>query len=908
MNFIIVKMKKQLILLLTLTLFVFLNAFPQSLIPEGKRSAVTTQEMITKYDQMVENRDLSDQKGWKAYGRWIEFTRERLNPDGEPADPAIFLEEAIKIAQEKTMTSRQKTGQAWSPAGPFEMPDTYSSSPSYGMGRINCISFHPTDPNIYWIGVAQGGVWKTTDGGESYVPLTDNLPILRVSDIAVDPNNPDIIYLSVCDYAYIGVALNTDQRKRHTHYGIGVYKTINGGQTWEPTGLSFSQSEYDVSLIRRVLVSPANSNELLAAGISGIYKSSDGGDSWTKLRDDLIWDIEQDFTNGNTIYATSGYVWTLGRGQASLIKSTDFGDSWTTLDPGFPGNNSISRVEIGLTPETPDYIYLVAADPDGGFFGFYRSTDGGTNWETRKHHSDGQNLLHWYQSASGKGGQGWYDLSILVDPLDKERVFLGGINMWGSEDGGSNWTMCSYWVMTNGFTLHADHHQYKYNPADGKYYACHDGGVARTDRIILGASSNGIWKTSWEERSNGMAITSFYRLGLSKNFPGYVIGGAQDNSTFYNRDGSWVNIKGGDGMEALIHPDNPEIIYASSQYGGWSRSTNGGRSFSGIRPGGPVNPENGGWTTPLIMNPNNPVEIYVGYGNVWKSVDQGSNWTKISNFPIITRYGQAAIISALAMCPTDPKYMYTAKRIHHEYNSPSAFWRTSDGSHWDNVTEGLHDELYFSYIAVDDDNPLSVWVTCSGFSEGQKVYHSPNGGDSWENVSYNLPNIPANTIVHQNGSEENLIYVGTDAGVYYTWDGHQKWELYSTDLPNVIVSELEIHYPTGKIYAATFGRGIWIAELASATSSTEISKIANKLEVYPNPSSGSLFIDYSGLPAGQMTVDLVDIQGKSVYQKTITDNLGLGNIQIHTDLNPGVYFVRLQAGGKMRTSRILVDR
>lgn len=896
-------MIKRYSLLLSLALLVFQFSYSQTFIPDTKGTAVTAVEMISKYDKSVQSGNMLDQKGWKAYGRWIEYTRERLNPDGETADPAIFLEEVSKVATEKAQASRLKTGQGWSPVGPFAMPGTYSSAPIYGMGRINCITFHPTEPDTYWIGVAQGGVWKTTDGGESYAPLTDDLPILRVSDIAVDQDNPDVLYISVCDYAYIGVALNTDQRKRHTHYGLGVYKTTDGGLNWAPTGLSFAQTELDVTLIRRVIISPDDSNVLLAAGVNGIYKSLDAGDSWAQIRTDLIWDIEQDFTNGNTIYATPGYVETLGRGQASLLKTVDFGETWTELDPGFPGDQSISRVEIGLTPESSDYIYLVASDVSGGFFGFYRSVDGGATWETRMHHSTGKNILHWYPPASGSGGQGWYDLSILVDPKDKERVFVGGINMWGTENGGLDWTMCSYWIMSNGFTLHADHHQYKYNPADDKYYACHDGGVARTTRLSLGENGSGKWNTNWEERSNGMAITSFYRIGLAEKYPGYMIGGAQDNSTFYNQNGEWVNIIGGDGMEAMIHPDDPDIIFGSSQYGSWSKSTNGGRSFSGIRP---TRDENGGWTTPMIMNQDNPNELYAGYGNVWKSVNMGTSWTKISNFPVIDGYGKPAIISALEMCPKDPKYMYAAKRIHHTFRSPSSLWRTSDGTNWDNVTAGLPDSRYFSYIAVDDDDPLSVWVTCSGFSEGEKVYHSPDGGNTWENVSYNLPNIPANTIVHQNGSDENIIYVGTDAGIYYTWDDHGQWELYSTDIPNVLVSELDIHYSTGKLYAATFGRGIWMADLASTTSSSGGIENVNKLVVYPNPTSGNMFIEYAGLPVGLMTIDLVDIQGKNVYSETVANDAGQGKVKIYPDVKSGVYFVRLKVGDSLRSSRVII--
>jgi len=880
----------------------------QELVPNKKgQERVTFRDLSRSLEQFKAAYNLDDQKGWKAYARWVEHQRSRLTPAGEIPDPSIFLGEAMAVAAQKSQLARQKTGLAWSPVGPFEKPGTYSNSPSYGMGRINCITFHPTDPNTYWIGVAQGGIWKTVDGGDSYTPLTDNLPLMRISDIAVDPTNPDVLYASVCDYAYIGVALNTDGRKRHSHYGLGVYKTTDGGLNWSPTGLSFSQATLDATLIRRVLIHPDNPDVLLAAGVSGVYRSSDAGDSWTQLRSDLIWDIEQDFTDGKVVYATQGHLKTLDIGLAGLLKSTDFGQTWTDLDPGFPGNKSISRVEIGLTPEDPNYVYLVASDLRGGFYGFYRSIDAGQSWETRYSHTNQVNILTWSVTGGGTGGQGWYDLAILVDPKDKQRVFVGGINMWGTADGGVTWNPCSYWVMYNGFTLHADHHQYKYNPADDKYYACQDGGVARTSEIVIGSSnSNYNWPTVWEERSNGMSITSFYRLGLSEMFPGYVIAGAQDNSTFYNENGEWVNIIGGDGMEAMIDPDDTQIIYGSSQYGNWSKSTDGGRSFRGIRP---TSQESGGWTTPMVMDPENPTHLYAGYGNVWKSIDRGSNWEKLSSFPNIQGYGKPAIISALAICPSDPKHIYTAKRIHYEYDAPSSFWRTHDGAHFENVTAGLPDSLYFTYIAVDDDDPMSVWVTCGGFQEDAKVFHSSDGGLQWENISWNLPNIPVNTIVHQNRSDENIIYIGTDAGVYYTWDNWDHWELHSTDLPNVIVSELEIHYPSQKLYAATFGRGIWMADLASPKSSGfENQNLKTKLNVFPNPvEDGIIFIQSEGLQAKEITVEVVDIQGRQVHVEKYSQSRPDFSTKLKLDLNAGVYFVRLWADERMRTTKIYIN-
>ena len=262
-----------------------------------------------------------------------------MNPDGNPADPSILENEVVKIQAAKEAQMKLKTGSGWSPVGPDQRPPSANYSSSHGMGRINCIAFHPTNPLIYWVGVAQGGVWKTSDGGETYQPLTDDLPILRVSDIAVNPKNPDNIFIAVCDYAYIGVALNIDNRKRNTHYGLGVYRTDDGGITWTPTGLTFKETDLDASLIRRVLFSPSEPGTLLAAGVSGIYRSTDDAKTWHKVCNEVIWDIEQDFNNGQVVYATTGTVKNVTGSIPKLLKTTNFGTSWNGIGIGNAGVN-----------------------------------------------------------------------------------------------------------------------------------------------------------------------------------------------------------------------------------------------------------------------------------------------------------------------------------------------------------------------------------------------------------------------------------------------------------------------------------------------------------------------------------------------------------------------------------------
>ncbi len=873
----------------------------QSLNPQGKsvNGEYTFKEALKAYDEWASFAPNLDQKGWKAYGRFMEFNRSRLNPDGNPADPAIFLNEAVKVQAEKESMASLKSGNGWSPVGPDRRPPSVNSSSSHGVGRINCIAFHPTDPLTYWVGVAQGGVWKTVDGGNTYRPLTDDLPILRVSDIAVNPKDPDNIFIAVCDYAYIGVALNTDSRKRHTHYGLGVYRTDNGGNSWRPTGLTFSETEFDASLIRRVLYHPTQDGVLVAAGVSGIFKSTDDGNTWRKVDTHVIWDIEQDFNNGSVIYATTGTIRSFGGGSATLMKSTDFGETWVQKTTNWPNDLSIGRTEIGLTPQNSNYVYILAADPNGGFYGFYRSTDAGETWTARNTQAaNGQNILD--------NQQGWYDLAILVDPKNKERIYVGGLNMRASSDGGVSWEPVSNWVFSDdNFTLHADQHQYKYNQVDKKYYACHDGGVARTDTIIPGTRTDGKWNTTWEERSNGMIITSFYRIGLCEMFPGYVVGGAQDNSSFYNKNGNWINFIGGDGMDCMINPDNPNIVYGSSQYGSLVRSDNGGSSIKGIRPS--VGSEKGEWTTPIIQDPNNPNIIFTGYGNVYKSLNKGDSYTKISNFPVVAGYNAPAEITSLVMYPGNNKTLYAASRIRYDKPTNTKLWATQDGgSRWTNIIQGIPDTLYITSMAVNGNDSLDLWVAFGGFLPGEKVFRTKDGGLSWTNMSLDLPNIPVNSVVHQEGYGNDVVYVGTDAGVYYYTESSGKWTLYSNLLPNVVVSELEIHYPTRKLYAATFGRGIWMTDLVQGTSGTEpVGFVASRMTVYPNPTLGMLTLQVEGVQASVARIEMISVTGERVYEETVPVANGIIQKQLHPELAPGMYFLRVWAGKQNLTARFV---
>lgn len=874
-----------------------------------KNDKVTFLQLQESFLEWSKERNLADTKGWKWFKRWEQHYAERANPDGTLADPSIFYEAALRHQQLKN--SRSNGNSNWLPMGPHFLPaSSHNPASGHGMGRINCVTFHPTDANTFWAGVAQGGVWKTTNGGQSWIPLNNGLPILRISDIAVDPNNADVMYACLGDYEYNGVALNLDDRKRHTHYGIGIYKTTNGGLTWSPTGHVLNQTTLDYSLLRSIFVNPNNSDHVVAGGFEGVWKSTDGGATWTNtLPNTIIGDIEQDPMNPNVLYGATSHIFSLQTGTAGIVKSTDFGATWTPLATGIPAVDSVERINIAIASSDPDYVYALACDKDGGLYGVYQSTNSGTSW-IKKDNSNGPNILAWFSGVGETGGQGTYDLSLTVHPSNKNIIYAGGVNIWGSVDGGTNWEGASFWTNSYGQSVHADHHQFKYNPLDNKFYTCNDGGIMRTDSVHLQAwvdvFTGNDWGTVWENLSSGMQITAFYRLDVDN---GRIIAGAQDNSTFYFNGTNWVNMIGGDGMDCLFHPTNPNLFWGSWQYGNLARTNNEGLSFANYLTDSIKNTvgEEGEWVTPW-MYAKQAGALYAGYGNLWKSTNDGTSWTRKSSLPNMAGVNYPAPASALAHSTNNNSTIYMAKRIYHAYNSNSEVWMTTnDGNSWSNITAGLPDSLYLTGIAVDDDNPQLAWVTCSGFLDGQKVYQTTNGGTTWTNISHNLPNIPVNSIVLDETSNEHVLYIGTDLGVYHIDDNSTTWQLYGTNLPNVIIGDLAIDYNTQSLYVATFGRGIWKTNISLTLGATEAPISAASMRVIPNPNQGNCVLTIESPMFFSGTIRIVDVMGREVHHQTAEIAKGKSTIVLNLDVADGVYFAEMRSDNRSKVQKFIVS-
>jgi len=708
---------------------------------------------------------------WKQYKRWEWFMAPRVYPSGNLPDPMAIYKELNKPMPSRSSNYRS-TG-SWTSLGP-------NVSSGVGIGRINFVCVHPTDSNIIFAGAPSGGLWKTTNGGASWTTNTDKLTAIGFSDMVINPLNPQIMYAASGD----GDASDS--------YSLGILKSTDGGETWATTGLNFSITQ--TRTIRRLIMHPDNPDILFAATNNGIYKTINAGDSWTRVYNSASIDIEFKPGNPSVVYAAAfAGSWTAG---AKFLRSTDNGNTLKGITGDW--NNKSNRIAIAVAPSDSNYVYIIASvspsynnDRRHGFLGFYRSDNGGDSFTTM---ATSHNILGWTPTGNDSRGQGRFDLDLAVSPVNKDLVFIGGVNIWKTENGGSNWTLAAHWYGGGGAPyVHADIHWLSFDKKSpfSLYIGC-DGG-------IYTSKSNG---KTYKDITQTIVNSQVYKLGASATDPKLVLMGLQDNGTKLLSNTSWSAALGGDGMECIVDPSDNKIMYGSLYYGDIRKSTNGGQSFSDIK--GNI-AEEGGWVTPFILSPLDPKKIYAGYENVWVNNNRGSgNWYKLGSIP-----GTSKIVD-IKIAPSDTSVIYVAK-------SSALYISRDNGKTWKNINSGLPvSSASIEAIEIRHDNANVVWVTFSGYSASNKVFVSTDGGTNWINFSGNLPNLPVNCIVYQKNSDNGL-YVGTDAGVYYRDSSLNNWIPFSDGLPNVIVSELEIYYNSNiskqRIKASTYGRGLWESEL-----------------------------------------------------------------------------------------------
>lgn len=757
--------KLGLLILVATALTAGTGAFAQDQLPYPDINGTTNYFEIKKaYEKVWQGIPEEKRKGWKQFKRWEYFWDYRVDKNGEFPDVSKLIIDppSLKKGGDSKLTSENE----WELIGPVGNPQKgYLSSP--GIGRVNVLRIHPVEYNHIWAGTAFGGIWRSYDGGDSWENLDFNAFLsLGISDIAFSRQDPNIVYVATGD---------ADGSYGSTpFYSVGLIKTSDCGKTWKVTNLSFELE--NAFLISRILVHPLNDNIVIVGTSNGVYKTKDGGVTWENHEAGVyIRDMEFMPSDANYIYASSFSI----TGNTRLYRSTDCGETWEATK----SLSSVCRTALAVTIDNSNNVYAVCSNTyPYDFHSFLKSKDRGKTWLEVANYKTHPNILGRYNGDDyGEKAQGFYDLAIAVSPFNEDEIYVGGIEVWNSTNGGISWEKLTG---SGSADIHVDHHDLVFPKGRNILYCANDGGL---DKSVNQGQS-------WTNVNENMSITQFYRMGLSVTNPELIIGGAQDNGTYRLNDGTWTSVGGGDGMECAIDPEDPNIQYNSIYYGSINRTMDGDVRFRKNILRKNKTEEEATWVTPFTIDPNNPSTLYAGHQNVWKLTNYGDDREKISEF------NSSKPLTIVTISPTDPNVIYAA--------TPDIIHVTYDGGKtWTDIP------LMFSrltYIAVDPNNPRRFWATHSGFEANEKV--TEYDGDQWKNISGNLPNIPVNCIVHQKDSPDRL-YIGTDIGVYYSDYNSAHWEKFGSGMPNVIVNEMEIHYPTKKLVAATFGRGMWKTDL-----------------------------------------------------------------------------------------------
>lgn len=681
-------------------------------------------------------------------------------------------------------------------------------------GRVTDIEGLPGNPYTVYVGTASGGFWKTINMGVSWTPLFERYGTLSVGDFALDPQNPDVIWLGTGE----------SNTRNSVSFGNGVYRSPDGGKTWAFMGLRETRH------ISRVIVHPKNSEIVYVAAIGhayganeerGVFMTLDGGKTWQKVlyidNGHGACDMDIDPSNPNILYAAmwrferKPWTHTSGSEQGGVFKSIDGGRTWKKLENGLP--KLLGRIGVKVAPSNPSVVYAICESREGTL---YRSYDRGESFQLMTRET---NIV----------SRGFYYSDMRVDPTDENRVYAIATSFLVSIDGGRTFN-------TIANRIHSDHHALWIDPKNPHFlWLGNDGGIAfSVDR-----------GTSWDTVSN-IPLGQFYQIGVSRTEPFYSIaGGLQDNGTWMgpvrSREGAIVNefwqmVSFGDGFHVVIHPSNPDLIISESQGGSILRVDLNSSTQQNISPqprrndGGPVGylPHRFNWNTPIVLSPHDKNTVYIGANVLFKSTDFGSTWQAIS--PDLTtndKEKQKDAGGPVWIENTTAEYHCTIISIAESSIEPGVIWVGTDdgnlqvtrdgGISWTNVTKnvpGLREHSPVSHVEPSGRDANLVYASFDRHMLNDLnpyIYKSTDGGRTWSKITRGLPENAYVWVVREDPKNPSLLYCGTEVGLFVSFDGGGNWtKLQLKNLPDVSIHDLLVHPLTNDLILGTHGRSIWV--------------------------------------------------------------------------------------------------
>ncbi|NOQ72440.1 MAG: glycosyl hydrolase [Crocinitomix sp.] len=687
--------------------------------------------------------------------------------------------------------------------------------PALTAGRIADMAVNPNNPNEYYLAVASGGVWKTTNHGTTFDPIFDGQDSYSIGCVTIDPNQTATVW--------VGTGENNNQRS--VAYGDGVYKSLDGGNSWKNMGLKTSEH------ISKIIVDPRNSNVVYVAaygplwsagGERGVYKTIDGGENWELIHsvseNTGAADLVMDPSNPDILYAAfhqrRRHVFTyIGGGEESAVfKSEDAGKTWIELTSGLP-TGKMGRVGLAVSPADPNYVYAIV-EAQKGSQGFYRSTNKGASWEKRGSYKTSGN---YYQE-------------IYCDPINKDKIF--SLNTWlhHSIDGGKTF------VATGETSKHVDNHCMWVNPEN-------------TDHWIVGCDG-GLYETwdhakTWQYKQN-LPITQFYKVSVDNDAPFYnVYGGTQDNNslggpsrTINNagiQNSDWYITNGGDGFESQIDPSDPNIVYAQAQYGWLVRYDRKSGEKIGIQPmpGKGEKAYRWNWDAPLVLSNHDNKTLYFAANKVFKSTDRGNSWKTIS--PDLTRQldrnemkvmGEVQSPDAVMKNKSTTIFGNIVAMDESPKNKDLIYVGTDDGliqvttdggGTWNKKDNfpGVPNMTYVNMLIPSQHDEGTVYAAFNNHKKGDfKPYllKSTDKGNTWTSIAGNLPERGSVYAIAEDHVNANLLFAGTEFGIFFTVDGGTTWVELSTGLPTIAVRDIAIQRRENDLVLGTFGRGFYVLD------------------------------------------------------------------------------------------------
>lgn len=813
-------------------------------IPErrGKETLKEISQRAEEYFRTIDRYKKSS--GFKPFKRWEYHWSHYIKQDGtfttfEDLQNAWLQKKALGRLSAKNNADRSN----WLPLGPLSNSNTYNATDlkQTGQGRVNTIAVDPNNPDTYYIGAPAGGIWKSTDAGINWTPLTDNLPHIGVSGIAINPDNSNIIYIA------------TGDDDANDSFTAGVWKSTDGGKNWSKTG-SITGAK-----MNEIYINPNNTEIVLVATSSGVQKTTNGGTSWVnKLRANID-DLKMKPNDPTTWYATS---------DDTFYRSTDGGENFTTVS--IPSLTNSGRITMDVTPANPNYVYFVSAKPQGGstnsaFNGVYKSTDSGASFSKTLESSD----------IFGGSSQAWFDLALTVSDSNENLIFVGVLDIWRSNNGGDSFTQINEWFNPNtpSYT-HADIHFLRY--FNGKFFAGTDGG-------IFVSTNNG---DNFKDLTKNIAISQFYRLSISQETSDIIAGGLQDNGGFGYDGNQWRNYHGGDGMEGIVDTKNSNIFYGFTQYGRTLTITNnrGGSVVTQVRvPSEETGPNDRGgeWITPMVMNSDG--ELFAGYSHLYKL--ENNSWTKVSN-----SFGSN--ITHIEVDPNNNDIIYAT-------TGSSLFKSTNRGQSFANIFTFSGETI--NSIEISNNESSTGWVTTN-----QKVYKTTSLSGffiQFTDITGNLPFESKLVIKHHKQSGNNTIYLGTNLGVYFINDDLTEWQTFHNNLPNVQIRDLDINEKDSRLYAATYGRGIFRTNIPKqGVLSISDNTLLNGISIFPNPAESIFNLNRNTTEA--LGLKIYDLSGKEVFNKK---NMNQTNFSIDlSNYSKGIYILKINSDNRSATKKLIL--